>query len=70
MTYKLNSVVQHPPAPSAEIIKSVDLFHKSSVEMTALKSSTGLAGSVQKNGKKEKVMFDQNLISVSPHVKF
>ena len=37
--------------------------------MTALKSSTGLAGSVQKNGKKEKVMFDQNLISVSPDVK-
>ena len=38
--------------------------------MTALKSSTGLAGSVLKNVEKESVMRnDQILISVSPDVK-
>jgi hypothetical protein len=53
MTYKKKSVVQHPPAPCVNNIDSVDLLRKSHVEMTALKSSTGLAGSFEKNGKKE-----------------
>ena len=69
MTYKLNSVVQHPPAPFAEFIYSVDSVRDKCVEMTALKSSTGLAGSFSKNDKKESSMFfDHQKLSV-PDVK-